>query len=628
MAKKQTRLLLIVATLGALIMVASVVALVLLMQSDLPSLDGKPRWLKARIAGRMVEAPGNEALLVDPLDLPPLTTELTAALRSAAEDDDIKGVYLELGPVAGGWASVQEIRDALLVVRDAGKPCVVWADVLTTKEYVLASPCTIHMAPAGLIFVEGLASTRMYYAETFERYGVSANFAHVGDFKSAVEPYERTGPSEAAQAANDTLLDSIYGQMLDTIATGREVDLTVAEGWLDDPPMTPAAALEAGMVDHLSYADEARAALLTIDATDATEGTTEDGTTEDGTTAADDSTDDDPPEAPDFRSMSEYVRDLRMGWRNGSDKVAVIYAEGTIVSGKSDQDMFGSRYIGDRTVVAQLKKAREDDSIKAVVLRVSSPGGSGTASDSMWREIVRTKDKKPLIVSMGDYAASGGYYMSMAGDRVFASPGTVTGSIGVFGGKLNFAGVYESFGVHLHADQRGKYAMLLSSTKDFDEDERKKFQSFLSGFYDVFTTKAADGRGMALEDLEAVAQGRVWTGTQALEHGLIDELGGLDAAIAYAATAAELDTYGIQRFPERRSFVDQLVEELTNPSPDADAQLAEVLAGASLPGAATHSLAGVVRLNRVLADGGAAMLLPGDLTLDDPNQVARATADH
>jgi protease-4 len=499
---------------------------------------------------------------------------------------------------------------------------VVWADVLTTKEYVLASPCTIHLAPAGLIFVEGMATTRMYYAETFERYGVSANFAHVGDFKSAVEPYERTGPSEAAQAANDALLDSIFGQMILTIAEGRGVDPAVAAAWIDDPPMTPNAALAAGMVDHLSYADEARASL---DTDDPSASTDEESTTDEGTTEA---TNDDASAEPDFRSMSDYVRDQRVSWQGGADKVAVIYAEGTIISGSSDQDMFGSRYIGDRTVISQLKKVRKDDDVKAVVLRVSSPGGSGSASDAMWREIVRTGEAKPLIISMGDYAASGGYYMSMAGARVFASPGTITGSIGVFGGKMNLAGVYESFGVHLHNDQRGRYAMLLSSNKDFDEDERAKFQSFLSGFYEVFTTKAAEGRGMALEDLEAVAQGRVWTGEQALGHGLIDELGGLDAAIAHAASAAELGEYGIMRIPERRSFIDQLMEELTNPNTDSSAMLREVVAASPVPHAATAGLAGLSRLDRVLADGGAALLLPGDLQLEAPNRTRREHLAH
>jgi protease-4 len=213
--------------------------------------------------------------------------------------------------------------------------------------------------------------------------------------------------------------------------------------------------------------------------------------------------------------------------------------------------------------------------------------------------------------------------MSMAADRIFASPGTITGSIGVFGGKMNLAGVYESFGVHLHTDQRGRYASMLSSTKDFDEAERAKFQSFLGGFYEIFTTKAAEGRGMTVEDIHAVAQGRVWTGEQALGHGLIDELGGLDAAVAYAATAAELDSYALVRYPERRSFMDQLIEELTDPNPGADARLAEALAPRRGLGG-TESIAGLVRLRRVLADGGAAMLLPGDLTLDSPRSLAPA----
>ena len=630
MAKKQTRLLLIVAALGALIMVAGVVAVVLLVQTDMPTFTQEPKWLKARIAGQLREAPGSEALLVDPLDLPPLSTELVASLQHAATDDAVHGVYIELGPVGAGWATVQEVRGALKTVVDAGKPCVVSADVLTTKEYVLASPCELHLAPAGLIFVEGMSTTRMYYAETFERYGVSANFEHVGDFKSAVEPYERTGPSEAAQAANDALLDSIFEQMLADMADGRGVELEVARGWLSDPPMTPSLALERGMIDAMSYPDEVRAGLSRPmaedeDATDAEAGTT--GTTDDdttGTTEGETDEGDDADDAPDFLKLSEYLRDRRQDWKKGGEKVAVIYAEGAIVSGTSNQDMFGSRYIGDRTVIKQLRKAREDDAVKAVVLRVSSPGGSGTASDAMWREIVRTRDEKPLIVSMGDYAASGGYYMAMAGDRIFASPGTITGSIGVFGGKLNLAGVYESFGVHLHTDKRGEYATLLSSTKDFDEAERAKFKSFLSGFYTVFTTKAAEGRGMALADLEAVAQGRVWTGEQALAHGLVDELGGLDAAIAYAAEAAELDGYAIQRIPERRSFIDQLVEELSNPSPDAGAALSQL----PLQGAALRTAASLARLERVLADGSPAALLPGDLTLEDPHALAPAPVSH
>ncbi len=593
MARSQTRLLLVVTAIGLAIAAASVVAVVLLMQSGPPTLSDEPEWLELRIAGSLGESPGSEALLVDPVDMPPLVTELSRSIRDAAADDEIAGLYLKLGATNLGWANTDELRRAILDFQAAGKPCVAWTEQLTTKDYLLASACeTVHLAPAGAVLVTGLATTRMYYAETFERYGVSANFEHVGDFKSAVEPYERTGPSPAAQEANDFLLDGLYGVLVDGIAEGRKVERSVAEGWLNDPPITPDAALAAGMVDHLSYADEAKASL------------------------GDD---------VDTRGQKAWLRDRRQAWKSGAKKVAVIYTEGAIIDGSSSQDMFGSRYIGHRTVVSQLRKARKDDDVAAVVLRVSSPGGSGSASDAIWREVVRTRDEKPVVVSMGDYAASGGYYISMAANHIYAEPGTLTGSIGVFGGKMNLAGVYQDFGVHLHTDQRGDYANLLSGTSDFSEAERVKFKAFLAGFYDIFITKAAEGRDMDKEALHAVAQGRVWTGAQALDKGLVDELGGLDDAIAKAASLASVEDYGIQRIPERKGLIDQLMEELGNTGDDEesvqsalpDSALAGVAAAqlSALPAGARTSLAGLSRLERVLGGNGVAAMLPGDLDL-------------
>jgi protease-4 len=252
-----------------------------------------------------------------------------------------------------------------------------------------------------------------------------------------------------------------------------------------------------------------------------------------------------------------------------------------------------------------------------VVLRVNSPGGSGSASDAIWNAVRLTKAEKPVVVSMGDYAASGGYYISMGADRIYAQPGTLTGSIGVFGGKMNLAGLYAQVGVQLHTTQRGAYANLLSSTSDFTDAERAKFRTFLETFYDIFVEKAAEGRDMTRDELHAVAQGRVWTGAQALERGLVDELGGLDAAVAHAASlarerGAEADAeVRIVRFPERKGFVDQLIEELTGESQDAAARAA--VASLPLP-AARDTLAALSRLERVLADPAAA-LLPGDLTI-------------
>jgi protease-4 len=310
----------------------------------------------------------------------------------------------------------------------------------------------------------------------------------------------------------------------------------------------------------------------------------------------------------DRKKFKSYLRKRRSDWSSGSDEIAVIYAEGTIIDGNGGSDFFGGRYIGDRTLSKQLREAREDEDIKAVVLRVDSPGGSGSASDAIWREVALTREKKPVVVSMADYAASGGYYISMGATRIFAEPGTLTGSIGVFGGKLNLAGVYNQFGVVLHSNNRGEFADLLSETSNFDDSDRTKFRSFLTGFYDLFITKAAEGRGMEKDALHQVAQGRVWTGAQALERGLVDELGGLDAALAFAAKEANLSEYAIVRVPERRGFFDQLAEELNNP----DAKDARMM----LPGLA-ENLAPVVALERVLGEGnGVALLMPPGLRVE------------
>ena len=579
MAKKATRLLLWTTGIGLFILCATVVAAVLLADAEPPGFEDDPEWLHIKLSGSLRESPGAENLLVDPVDMPPLTTEVAAAIRHAAQDDEVAGVFLELYPISLGWASTQEIRDALGELAEAGKPCRVWADTLMNKEYYLASACSeIHVAPNALMLVNGLAVTRSYYKGTFEKIGVKPNFEHVGDFKSAVEPYERTGPSAAAQQADAAMLDSLYGQMVSGMAAGRGVDLEVARGWVDDPPVSPEAAAEAGMIDGARYRDEI---------VDALEG--------------------------DPRPLHSYLRELRQTWTKRGDRVAVIYAEGAIISGASSSDFFGSQYVGDRTLRKHLKQAREDDTIKAVVLRVNSPGGSGQASDAIWRDVGLTQEAKPVIVSMGDYAASGGYYISMGSSRIFAEPGTITGSIGVFGGKMNLAGAYEKVGVTLHTEQRGRFANLFGSTSDFDDQEREKYQEFLSSFYTTFVTKAAEGRGTTYAELHEVAQGRVWTGEQALELGLVDELGGLDAAVAHAAGEAGMEgEVRIVRMPERKGFLDAMLEELSNPEGDAESALQPGAAALqAIPADVRAGLGALERLGRISGGGGAIALLPG-----------------
>lgn len=580
MAKKNTRLLLWLGALGILIAASVGIAAVLLLQDGPPSFSDEPQWLHTKISGSLTDAPTTGGLFDDPSDLPPLTSELSRAIREAADDPNISGLFLDIEGVGVGWAQAQELRDAISAFTAADKPCVAWSEQLSNKEYYLASACgDIRLMPAGITLVNGISVTQTYYAETLSWLGVDANFEHVGDFKSAVEPYERSGPSEPAAEATAYMLDSLYTQLLDGIAEGRGADRDRARALVDQPPMTPADALSRGLIDQLQYRDEVLEEVG----------------------------------GDDRKGMRAYIRDKRAQWAKGAEKIAVIYASGSIVSGESGDQLLGGSTIGDRTVIEQLEDVREDDSVKAVVLRVNSPGGSGSASDRIWRAVALTKAQKPVVVSMGDYAASGGYYISMGSDHIFAEPGTLTGSIGVFGGKMDFGGFYEEWlKMNLYTTERGEHATLLSANESFDDGDREIFRSFLQGFYTTFVTKAAEGRDMSYDELHQVAQGRVWTGEQALERDLVDELGGTNDAIAKAAELAGLESYGIRRIPERKSFFEELMDEL-NESP-AEASAASVFA--ELPEPVQAGLRHASQLEQVLGPTGlgAAAMLPYELS--------------
>lgn len=630
MAQKGTRLLLWVTAIGLVIVAAVTVAAVLLTRDDLTELGDEQRWLYVKLEG-LSDAPSTPGLFDDPADLPPLTTEMTRMIRDAGADAEVPGLLIEVGGLSIGWAQAQELRQALLDYRESGKRCIAWAEAWSNKEYYVGSACDeVQVMPTGVMLVNGLAITQTYYAGTLEKLDVHANFEHVGDFKSAVEPYQRTGPSEPASLATTELLDSLYGQLVAGIAEGRGIPVEQAMALVDDPPLSPADALERGMLDHLSFRDQIkdqvelhggvaqaetplpeRPAPGTI--VEPTEGA--DGA---GQAAQED-------ERHELRHYRDYLRDRRSAWREKQDtRIAVLYAEGAIVNGTSGESIFGGQSIGDRTVCTQLRELREDEKIDAVVLRVNSPGGSGSASDAIWREMELTRAVKPVVVSMGDYAASGGYYVSMGADHIVAEPGTLTGSIGVFGGKMNVAGAMAKIGLSHHTTQRGAQATLFSGMHDFDDPGRERFRRFLQVFYDTFVSKAAQGRDMSFEELHAVAQGRVWTGQQALERGLVDELGGLDTAVTKAleltGAGVPLEEVTVLRFPERKSFFEQLMEEMEG----GDDPSVEHAAGLGLEQAALRALleqspssAGAMHdaliLHRILADGQVAAMLPGHI---------------
>jgi protease-4 len=534
--KKSTRLLLWTSILGFLLAIALAIAVILIVSYEGGLPTSGPRTLVLELEGELPDGPSQGAFILDEADFPPLLTELTQVLRTAAEDEDIDGLYIELRPVALGLASVQELADALHEFRESGKPCKVQADQLGNKEFLLAAACgEIHLAPAGLVLVNGLAVEHTYYAESLEKVGVTPNFAHVGDFKTAVEPFERTGPSEAAMESTNAMLDSLWAQFVTLAARGRGLDEGAVQAAVDALPLTPEAAMEAGLVDGVAYAGELR------------------------------------PDEDASIDLDRYLRRVRADNRT-NPRVAVIHAEGSIVSGDSGAGMFGGSYVGDVDLIADLEQARDDDDVVAVVLRVNSPGGSGLASDNIWHAVQAVREAKPVVVSMGDYAASGGYYIAMGSDRIVAQPGTLTGSIGVFGGKMNLRGTYEKLGMHLHGYKRGELADIFSSTSDFSEAGRARFEAYLETFYQLFLGRAAEGRGMDVDAMHAVAQGRVWTGAQALERGLVDDLGGLDVAIAHARELAGVEgETGILRLPRQRTFVEELMDDLAGASGRATA---------------------------------------------------------
>ncbi len=539
---------------GALVFVGSIgaVAWTLMGEQTAEVEDGS--WLHVPLAGALSDSPQPGGLFDEPGDLPPVPVEIAAAIRKAASDDRIDGVYLDMKGASGGYATFTELRSALVDLRAAGKPCVAYGECWYSAGYYLASACdTVLAAPAGATFVNGLSIEVSYYADMFEKIGVQPEFEHVGDFKSAVEPYERTGPSEPAAEAYETLLGSIYDELIRGIADGRNMKPAAVRRLVDAAPMSPYEAVEKGLIDGVAYPDAITAHLGDHGADGWVDTLTALVTDEEAEAAEDALTD-----------LDEYIKDVRSDARSSEGPViAVVHAEGPIMSGGSEPSLFGGASLTDGAFQDWFEAVRDDDDVKAVVLRVNSPGGAVLASDMMLRQVELTREAgKPVVVSMADYAASGGYYISAKADWIVAQPTTITGSIGVLGGKFNLAGTYEKLGLGNHIFQRGELAADFSSSRSFSERGREVYKRYMVDFYGSFTGLVAEGRDMDVAAVHEIAQGRVWTGTQALENGLVDELGGLPEAIAKAAELAGLESYGTTRLPVQKTVMEMVLEDL------------------------------------------------------------------
>ncbi len=469
----------------------------------------------------------------------PTLLGLRLALERAAEDDQIRALWLRCGGLNAGWANAQEIRWAIEKFRESGKPVIASMQIGGTLDYLAASAADeVYMAPQGFLDMKGLRAEVTFYKDMFEKIGVELEMENVGKYKSAVEPYSRTDMSDAFREVTNEMLDGIYSQLVGMLAESRGLDEDAVRAALDQGPFLPAEAERLALVEGLLYEDELEARLHKLLDVD------------------------------EFNqvSLSAYMQSQDDLFGSSSEnKIAVVYGVGSIMRGSSEHDpMFGIDVLGSDSFSKTLREVREDDDIDAVVLRINSPGGDAFASDTMWRDLRLLLEEKPVVVSMSDVAASGGYYMAMAeGAPVMAYPLTVTGSIGVFSGKLNLRGLYDKIGLTKEILTRGRFADIDTDYRSLDDSERQKLRDGIEAVYQTFVQKVADARGSSWDEIHEVAQGRVWLGTQALGNGLVDELGGFERAIALAMEQAEIDPdddVQLLSYPAPKTFIEQIME--------------------------------------------------------------------
>jgi protease-4 len=486
-------------------------------------------------------------------------SQLVRTLDRIGQDPQVSALALTYDSMVFGFAQLEEIRAALDQVRTRGKTIYVHAEGMTTGVYaLLCAGDHLSVAPASTLMLTGLYGESMYFKGLLDRVGIQADYLSMGDYKSAAETMTRTGPSDAAQANLDWLLDSLYDSLVGMIAQSRHMEADQVKALIDQGPFLVEEALEKGLIDAI----ETRKVFLKRIEKDLggvvffnnhygrKQGPKINVSSPFGL----------------FSAMTELFKAPQRPAKK--DTVAVVYVEGPIVPGYGESGFFGGM---SGAFSGNIRKAMEsvvrDDSVKAVVMRVDSPGGSAEASEVIFNAARAVQSCKPFVVSMGDTAASGGYYVACAADAIYADSATITGSIGVVGGKLVTQGLWDKLGVNWVDDKRGAHADLFNSSRPFSAEQRDVFQSQMQSIYETFKSHVVKGRGYRLrKDIDDMAGGRVYTGKQALELGLVDYLGGLEQAIACAAEKASLTEYDVRMVPEPTDFITQLIEELAGTS--------------------------------------------------------------
>jgi len=505
--------------------------------------------------GRSPSVAASSTLILHPSgDLPELVPEVVLpirdgqsltvrgyvdVIRKAAHDRRVARLLIKPGALESPfWAKAQEIRDALLEFRNSGKPIYAFLEYGGDKEYYLASAADkVFLLPTSTLDLTGLASYEVFLRGTFDWVGTYPDFLHVGDFKTAVNTFTEKTFTPAHREMSESLNTDQFEQLVRAIADGRRKPEDEVRAILDRGPLLPEEALRVGLVDELAYEDELDdVADLRFDA------------------------------EVDVHDYARVTWDALGVTRRA--RIAVVNAVGTIVSGRSGFDPVNGPVLGSDSIVEQIREAR-DSGARAMVVRIDSPGGSSVASDVIWRELMITKDKGlPVIVSMSDLAASGGYYLAAAGDVIVAQPGTLTGSIGVYTGKFVTTGTLDKLGVNVEGVSRGRFAQMYSSDRPFTDEERAKVLESMQATYDHFVERVADSRHLPPERVDQIGQGRVWTGRQAREIGLVDELGGLMTAVAAAKRRAKIpaeEEVQLDVYPRTRSFYEVLSDQFASP---------------------------------------------------------------
>jgi len=471
-------------------------------------------------------------------------TSLLTQLRKAKVDSRVSAVLLDVSFPQIGWGKADELRDAIADFKQSGKPIYAYMEIGMNKEYYIASAADkVFLPPSGDLYINGFAANAMFFRGALDKIGAEPEFIQIGPkYKNAPDQYLRKDMGEGQREVTNSILDSYFSRFVQAIADSRKKTPEEVKEIIDNAPLNAVKAKDKGLIDGAMYRDQVDAELKkALGYKDEDQLRT--------------------------ISNSEYreIRADSLGLNNGQE-VAIIFASGPIVGGRSADGTFGGdQTTGSDTVVRAINDAVADNSIKAIILRVDSPGGSALASDLMWHAIENAKaKKKPVVVSMSDYAASGGYYISCNADKIVAQPNTLTGSIGMFTGKMNIKGLYTWLGISNEYILRGKNSGLFRETEKWTESERAKMvESANTVYYDNFIPKVAKGRNMTTEAVDAIGQGHVWTGTQGKEKGIVDEIGGLEKAIEIAKQLANLPVdKDVKRvvFPAPRPFFESLFE--------------------------------------------------------------------